>query len=135
MRSRLNIVLEESIRPSDAPMRLSTIQADKISKSLLFVADGTSVASIAGEKESSLLISPHVCLEIGYATATKANGQILLVKTDRSMDTGKYPLELPPHQQLEYKNISQLRKTLPIAIENLLARYNLFSTKLDRDFR
>lgn len=127
-RSRLSIAIEESNRPTDAPMRLSSIQAEKIRKSLLFVADGTPVGNIVGEKESIVIISPHVCLETGYAAATKSDGQILLVKMERSSGySGKYPLELPPHQQLEYKNLSQLEKTLPIAIENLLIRYKLFS--------
>ncbi|MGF1489538.1 MAG: hypothetical protein ACFBSE_20810 [Prochloraceae cyanobacterium] len=126
-RSRIEITIVESIRPTNSPWRPSSIQKSQISQSLLFVADGTSVGSILVDKEARSLLSPHVCLEMGYAEATKSNGQILLVKMARSQHDSNYPLELPAHQQLEYQNTSQLQKTLPIAIENLLIRFNLFA--------
>ncbi|MDJ0714097.1 MAG: hypothetical protein QNJ54_07735 [Prochloraceae cyanobacterium] len=126
-RSRFEICLEESQRPAEVPMRLSSTQMNKIRKSLLFVADVTSVATCA-EKENKiqLIPSPSVCVEIGYALQSKGSEEILLVKMAKPDLVGEYPFELPPHQQLEFKKPSELETTLPRAVENLLTRFNLF---------
>ncbi len=126
-RSRLFLGLEEIQRPSDSPMRLSDTQLRKIRKSLLFVADGTPVARVERENQSKLLLSPHVCVEIGYALQSKRSGQILLANMERPDLTGKFPFDLPHHQQLGFKTASELGDTLPPVLETLLQRFNLFS--------
>jgi hypothetical protein len=124
-RSRFPVRLEESLRSNDNPVRLSDTQLRKIRKSLLVVADGTSIASLPQEKQSRLILSPSVCLELGYAIESKRSGQILLVQMERPELTGKLPFDLPQHQQLSFKTATDLKKTLPTLLKSLLQRFNL----------
>lgn len=126
-RSRLPLTLEESRRPAGEPMRLSSTQMRKIRKSLLFVADGTPIARIEGEKTPLLIPSPNVCVEIGYALTAKRTEQILLVQMERLDLPGRFPFDLPSYQQLLFQQPEELQRTLPSVLENLLQRYNLLS--------
>jgi hypothetical protein len=126
-RSRLPLTLEESRRPVDAPMRLGSTQMRKIRKSLLFIADGTPVARLEGEKSPVLLPSPNVCVEMGYALTAKRTEQILLAKMERSDFPGQFPFDLPSYQQLLFQKPDDLRQTLPSVMEALLQRFNLFT--------
>jgi hypothetical protein len=121
-RSRLPLTLEFAQRPSNAPLRLSNSQLRKIRKSLLFIADSTPIAQIG---EEQLLLSPNVCVEIGYALHSKRAGQILLVQMEHL--AGRSPFDLASHQQLSFKTAAELRKTLPEVLETLLARFKLLS--------
>ena len=125
-KSRLPLSLEAALRPADGPMRLSDTQLRKIRKSLLFVADATPVAQLATENPQ-LLPSPNVCVEIGYALQSKRPGQILLTSMKRTDLSGQKPFDLPQYQQLQFKNLSELKQTLPDLLEALLGRFNLFS--------
>ena len=126
-RSRLVLTLEVAQRPKDAPLRLSSSQLRKIRKSLLFIADGTPVARIEGENTSKLLLSPNVCVEIGYALQSKHSGEILLVNMERPDLEGQLPFDLARQQQLGFKTPSELSQTLPKVLETLLQRFKLFS--------
>lgn len=126
-RSRLPLTLEESQRPTNAPLRLSSTQLRKIRKSLLFVADGTPVAHIQGEQTSQLFPNPNVCIEIGYALQSKGSGQILLAKMERPDFRGHFPFDIPNHQQLLFTTAAELHTTLPLVLETLLQRFSLFS--------
>jgi hypothetical protein len=126
-RSRLPLTLEESRRPMGEPMRLSSTQMRKIRKSLLFIADSTSITYIQGEKASQLIPSPTVCVEIGYALTAKRTEQILLVQMERQDLSGQFPFDLPNYQQLLFQQPADLEKTLPSVMEGLLQRFNLFS--------
>jgi hypothetical protein len=126
-RSRLPLTLEESRRPAGEPMRLSSAQMRKIRKSLLFVADGTPIARIEGEKTPLLIPSPNVCVEIGYALTAKRTEQILLVQMEREDLPGRFPFDLPSYQQLSFQQPEELQRTLPSVLENLLQRYNLLT--------
>ncbi len=127
-RSRVPLTLEESHRPMDAPLRLSSTLMRKIRKSLLFVADSTPIASIEGTgKHTQLIPSPKVCLEIGYALQSKRTEQILLAEMERKDMSGQYPFDLPKYQRLSFENAAELGKILPQAIETQLRRFNLFS--------
>lgn len=126
-RSRLPLTLEESRRPAGEPMRLSSTQMRKIRKSLLFVADGTPIARVEGEKTPLLIPSPNVCVEIGYALTAKRTEQILLVQMERLDLPGRFPFDLPSYQQLLFQQPEELQRTLPSVLENLLQRYNLLS--------
>jgi hypothetical protein len=125
--SRLLLTLEESRRPAGEPMRLNSTQMRKIRKSLLFIADGTPVARIEGEKTSTLIPSPNVCVEIGYALTAKRTEQILLAKMERQDLAGQFPFDLPNYQQLSFQNPDELRQTLPSVLETLLQRFNLLT--------
>ena len=125
-KSRLPLSLEAALRPADGPMRLSDTQLRKIRKSLVFVADATPVAQLATENPQ-LLPSPNVCVEIGYALQSKRPGQILLASMKRKDLSGQKPFDLPQYQQLQFKNLSELKQTLPDLLEALLGRFNLFS--------
>ena len=126
-RSRLPLTLEESRRPAGEPMRLNSTQMRKIRKSLLFIADGTPVARIEGEKTPLVIPSPNVCVEIGYALTAKRTEQILLTKMERSDLLGQFPFDLPNYQQLLFQSPDDLRETLPSVMESLLQRFNLLS--------
>ncbi|HEY9741132.1 MAG TPA: hypothetical protein V6C90_11650 [Coleofasciculaceae cyanobacterium] len=126
-RSRLPLTLEESRRPAGEPMRLNSTQMRKIRKSLLFIADGTPVARIEGEKTPLVIPSPNVCVEIGYALTAKRTEQILLTKMERSDLLGQFPFDLPNYQQLLFQTPDDLRETLPSVMESLLQRFNLLS--------
>ncbi|MFB2921928.1 MULTISPECIES: hypothetical protein [Aerosakkonema] len=126
-RSRLPLKLEESQRPTDSPIRLNSSVMRKIRKSLLFIADGTPIASIEGTGTArQILPSPKVCLEVGYALQNKRTEQILLAQMERKDMTGLYPFDLPNYQQLLFKNAAELAKILPQVIEAQLQRFNLF---------
>ncbi len=126
-RSRLPLKLEESQRPADAPVRLNGTSLRKIRKSLLFIADGTPVARIDRKDTPQVIPSPNVCVELGYALQSKRLEQILLVNQERSDLAGQFPFDLPKHQQLSFKTVSELRTMLPLVMETLLQRFNLFS--------
>jgi hypothetical protein len=125
-RSRLPLTLEESRRPAGEPMRLSSTQMRKIRKSLLFIADGTPVTRVEGEK-TLLIPSPNVCVEIGYALTAKRTEQILLAKMERKDLLGQFPFDLPRYQQLLFQKPDDLRSSLPSVMETLLQRFNLFA--------
>jgi hypothetical protein len=126
-RSRLPLTLEESRRLASEPIRLNSTQLRKIRKSLLFIADGTPVVAIEGEKTSLLIPSPNVCVEMGYALTAKRTEQILLAKMERSNLPGQFPFDLPSYQQLLFQKPDDLRQTLPLVMETLLQRFNLFA--------
>jgi hypothetical protein len=72
-RSRLPLQLEESRRPAGEPMRLNSTQMRKIRKSLLFIADGTPVARIEGEKTPLLLPQPECLCGSGLCLNSQAH--------------------------------------------------------------
>ncbi|MEM8830092.1 MAG: hypothetical protein AAGE96_12145 [Cyanobacteria bacterium P01_G01_bin.19] len=125
-RSRIPLSLEIAPNSVDSPLRFSNSQFRKINKSLLLIADVTPVEAIAREKESSLLVDPSVCLELGYGIQNKDDGQILLVKMERSDLTGVEPFDVANYRQLSFQDEKQLGKTLPTLIDTLLQRYSLF---------
>jgi hypothetical protein len=126
-RSRLPLSLLIAPRPTDNPIRLSSSQLRKIRQSLLFVADGTPIATVRGDKKSHLLLSPYVCVELGYALESKDVGQILLLRRERSDLTGDLPFDVAQYKQLIFKDSSELSKTLPKMVKTLLQRFSLFS--------
>lgn len=125
-RSRLPLSLEVTPHTLESPLRLSNNQLKKISRSLLLIADVTPISNIPGEKQSSLLVDPNVCLELGYGIKTKDNGQILLLKMERSDLLGEMPFDMPGYKQLSFTTANQLAKSLPKLLDTLLQRYNLF---------
>jgi hypothetical protein len=124
--SRVPLQLEISQRFSDKPTRLGSILQSKIRKSLLFLADVTAIAKIEQENPT-LISSPQVCLELGYALSNKKSGQILLINQQRNNFVGDFPFDLPEHQLLRFKEELELTETLPKLIKILLKRFNLFS--------
>ena len=126
-RSRVPLILEESLRPTDSPMRLSSTLMRKIRKSMLFVADSTPITSLEGKGTPTQLIpSPKVCLEMGYALQCKRSEQILLAQMERPDLPGQFPFDLPNYQKLLFKNAAELDKMLPQVIKAQLQRFNLF---------
>ncbi|MEA5510223.1 hypothetical protein VB715_10660 [Crocosphaera sp. UHCC 0190] len=124
-RSRHLLSLTVASRPQDSPLRLSDSQLRKLRKSLLLVVDGTAITSIKQDDISRLIPSPSICTELGYALQHKRGGQILLLHQQRAELSGKWPFDLPPHQQLEFKTSAELSQTLPVVLEALLQRFKL----------
>lgn len=124
-RSRIPLTFEESQLSNSLPVRLSETQLQKIRKSLLVIADGTPIASLQKEKQSQLIFSPNVCLELGYALDCKRSGQILLAQMERPDLTGKASFDLPQHQQLIFTTAAEVKKTLPAMLKTLLQRFKL----------
>jgi hypothetical protein len=125
-RSRFPLTIELAPRFIDSPVRLSSSQLRKIRKSLLYIADGTPIASLPGNNKSHLLLSSNVCVEIGYAIDNKDAGQMLLVWMERPDLSGAFPFDLSQYRQLSFKETSELTKSLPKLLKTLLQRFNLF---------
>lgn len=125
-RSRLPLVLEESHRLSEAPIRLNSTLMRKIRKCLLFIADGTPILRIDGTP-ARLIPSPNVCVEMGYALECKRTEQVLLLQMERSDLSGQFPFDLPSRNRLVFHNKSELHKSLPQAIDAQLQRFNLLT--------
>jgi len=123
-RSRLILTLEQSHRPSNEPIKLKGSLMSRLKRSLLFVADVSSVAQIDGNPPQ-LLPSPEVCVEVGYALQAKRLEQILLIQVGEPHQ-GSFPFDLPVHQRLTVVNYNALIKELPSAIASHLERFNLF---------
>ncbi|WP_017316408.1 hypothetical protein [Mastigocladopsis repens] len=127
LRSRLPLSLVESYRPKEGSVRLSRTLMRKIHRSLLFIADTTPIAKIDTQETTQLIPSPNVCVEMGYAVASKRFEQILLAQMQRSDLTGQFPFDLPPSQILQFQDSKELSKILPQAIEAQLVRFRLFT--------
>ncbi len=124
-KSRVNLSLELSHRLSDGPTRLNSRLTRKIRKSLLFVADGTAISTVPGERQT-IIPSPQVCVEMGYALQAKAPEQILLVQMERADMPGQYPFDLPSANRLAFTTAVDLATQLPDLMENSLSRFNLW---------
>ena len=123
-RSRLELTLEESHRPTDGPARLSSTLTRKIRQSLLFIADGTPVLQREGTPPR-LIPSPEVCVELGYALQCKRSEQILLLSMERSDILGQFPFDTDPRSRLSFSSKKALAKALPEAIVDQLAQFSL----------
>lgn len=123
-KARIPLSLELSVRPKDNPLRLSNTQLRKIRKSLVFIADGTPVAQVPGEKTPMLLPSPTISVELGYALQCKRREQILLTRMEQPWE-GYYPFDLPQPQQLLFQSSAELKATFPQVLEVMLQRFNL----------
>ena len=123
-RSRLPLMLEESHRLSDGPVRLSSTLMRKIRQCLLFVADGTAIDRIEG-MPAQLLPSPNVCVELGYALQCKRSEQILLTQMERPEFGGQFPFDLPGRNRIVFGSKTDLHRSLPEAIDAQLQRFNL----------
>lgn len=126
VRSRVPLKIEESHRLSEGPARLGSGLIRKIRKSLLFIADGTPITQIAGSPPQ-LVPSPKVCVEMGYALQSKRPEQILLAQMERSDSPGQFPFDVPGRNRLTFTGKSDLHKALPKAVEEHLARFNLWT--------
>jgi hypothetical protein len=123
-KSRVQIALKESHRMSEGAVRLNSAQMRSIRQSLIYIADGTSIAELPGSP-SQPLPSPKVCVELGYAIQAKRVEQILVAQMERSDLSGSFAFELPTPNRLVFKNKTQLTKVLPKTIEAQLQRFNL----------
>jgi hypothetical protein len=125
-RSRLPLLLEESHRLTEGPVRLNSTLMRKIRKCLLFIADGTPILRIDGTP-TRLIPSPSVCVEIGYALESKRSEQVLLAQMERPDFAGQFPFDVPNRNRLVFRNKTELHKSLPQAIDTQLQRFNLLS--------
>ena len=125
-KSRLPLTLMESSRPHHAPLRLNRTMMRKIKRSLLFIADITPITVLEGEESSTLISSPNVCVELGYAMASKRSEQILLAYQQRPELEGEFSFDLPMQQILQFTDRDELTKILTSSLEAQLARFKLF---------
>lgn len=125
-KSRITLTLKESHRLSDGPVRLNSSLMRSIRQSLLFIADGTSIAQIDTATPPLLIPSPKVCVEVGYALQSKRSEQILLTQMERPDMPGQFPFDISLNNRLMFKDKAQLRKFLPKAIEAQLQQFSLF---------
>ncbi|MGF1569832.1 MAG: hypothetical protein ACFCVD_17480 [Nodosilinea sp.] len=123
-RSRVPLTLEVSHRLSEGPARLNSSLTRKIRKALLFVADGTPIAQSESDLKT-LIPSPNVCVEMGYALQAKQTDQILLAQLERADLVGQYPFDVPAQNRLTFKTKAELNRLLPKALDQHLSRFNL----------
>jgi len=125
-RSRLPLVLKESHRLTEGPVRLNSSLMRSLRKSLLFIADSTPITQLEGAPPR-LIPSPNVCVEVGYALQSKRTEQILLTQMERPDLLGHFPFDLPGQNRLLFQDKSHLHKTLPGLVKTHLQRFNLFT--------
>ncbi|MEM9117300.1 MAG: hypothetical protein AAGD09_05390 [Cyanobacteria bacterium P01_F01_bin.56] len=123
-RSRLPLTLEEATRTGAGALKRNSPLMRKLRKSLLFVADGTSVAQLPGPPPA-LIPSASVCVELGYALQCKRPEQIILVRQERDDLPGHFPFEMPSEQQIIFHNAADLKAQLKAKVESELKRYKL----------
>ena len=123
-RSRLPLKLEESHRPGDTPLRVSSTLLRKLRRSLIFVADGTTILSL-GSHPPQLFPSSKVCVELGYALHCKRSEQLLVAQMERKEVPGQFPFDLTLEQKLVFETQADLHKLLLPALENKLKQFNL----------
>jgi hypothetical protein len=123
-RSRIPLKLEESHRPGDTPLRLSSTLLRKLRRSLLFVADGTTILSM-GTHPAQLFPSPKVCVELGYALQCKRSEQLLVVQMERKDVPGQFPFDLTLEQKLVFQSQKELNKLLLPTLESKVKQFNL----------
>ncbi|HEY9889814.1 MAG TPA: hypothetical protein V6D02_15515 [Candidatus Obscuribacterales bacterium] len=123
-RSRLPLTLEESTRTGEGALRRNSPLMRKLRQSLIFIADGTSVAQLPGTPPP-LLPSANVCVELGYALQCKRPEQIILARQERDDLPGHFPFEMPSEQQIVFHNATDLAAQLKIKVEAELTRYGL----------
>jgi len=123
-RSRLPLSLEESNRSGQGALRRKSPLMRKLRQSLLFIADGTSIAQLPGTPPP-LLPSASVCVELGYALQCKRPEQIILAQQERTDLPGQFPFEVPSEQRLVFHNATDLRAQLKAMVETHLKRYGL----------
>ncbi|MEB3292647.1 MAG: hypothetical protein VKJ24_05775 [Synechococcales bacterium] len=124
-KTRVPLSLKESHRLTDGSVRLNSPLLKSIRQSLLFIADGTSIAQIE-QVPPQLIPSPKVCVEMGYALQCKRSEQIVLAQMERADVPGHFPFDLPSQSRLVFKDKGQLHKQLPKLLEMQLQRFNLF---------
>jgi hypothetical protein len=123
-KARFSLSLEQSHRMTDEPVKLNSALMSKLRRSLLFVGDVSPIAEIDSDPPQ-LILSPQVCVEVGYAMQAKRLDQILLIQIEDSSQ-GTFPFDLPVFQRLVVKDQKSLVKQLPEAIATHLQRFNLF---------
>jgi hypothetical protein len=124
-KSRVKLTLKESHRLSEGPVRLNSPATRSIRQSLLYIADGTTIAQLDQETPTQLIPSPQVCVETGYALQCKRPEQLLLAQMERSQMNGHFPFDLPNDSRVLFKDKATLHKVLPKAIEQALQRFKL----------
>jgi hypothetical protein len=123
-RSRLTLSLEEANRSGEGALRRNSPLMRKLRKSLLVIADGTSVAQLPGTPPH-VLPSANVCVELGYALQCKRPEQVVLARQERDDLPGHFPFEIPSEQQIIFHNSSDLAAQLKAKVEGELKRYGL----------
>jgi len=124
-KSRIKISLEQSHRPADQPTKLKSALMTRLKRSLLFIGDVSPIAQI-DSKPPQLLLSPQVCVDVGYALQAKSLDQILLIQIQNVDDQSVFPFDLAVYQRLVVKDRKALAQQLPDAIKRHLERFNLF---------
>lgn len=123
-KSRLPLTLEESNRSGEGALRRNSPLMRKLRQSLIFIADGTSVAELSGTP-TRLLPSANVCVELGYALQCKRPEQIILTRQERDDLPGHFPFEVPSEQQVIFHNATDLSAQLKVMLEAQVKRYGL----------
>jgi hypothetical protein len=124
-KARIRLNLEQAHRLTDEPIKLKSTQMARLKRCMLFVGDVTPVATTHSDPPQ-LLLSPQVCVEVGYALQAKRLEQILLIQIRDREEDGTFPFDLPIYQRMVAKDVKSLVKQLPNAIATHLQRFNLF---------
>jgi hypothetical protein len=123
-KAKFPIGLELSHRAQDQPIKLKSPLMNKLKRSLLFIADVSPIA-MTDDNPPQVLLSPHVCVEIGYALQVKRPEQIILIQIQNDPEVGIFPFDLPIHQRLIYPDSKSLTKPLTEVLKNQFRRFNI----------
>ncbi|MEE3718597.1 hypothetical protein V2H45_17795 [Tumidithrix elongata RA019] len=124
-KARIPLSLEQAHRLTDEPIKLKSAVMARLKRCMLFVGDVTPVAYTPTDPPQ-LLLSPQVCVEVGYALQAKRLEQILLIQIQDREEDATFPFDLPIYQRMVAKDVKSLVKQLPNAIATHLQRFNLF---------
>ncbi|MFN3360540.1 MAG: hypothetical protein ACK421_03800 [Pseudanabaenaceae cyanobacterium] len=123
-KTRFPLHLEFAHRLKEEPIKLKSPLLSKLKRSLIFIADVSPIA-ITESKPPQLLLSPHVCIETGYALQAKRPEQIILIQIQDDPTEGVFPFDLPLPQRLIYPDRSSLTKPLLAVLKSVLDRFNM----------
>ncbi|MCA1904717.1 MAG: hypothetical protein LDL47_07780 [Cyanobacteria bacterium KgW148] len=123
-KAKFTIGLDLSHRSKQEPIKLNSNLMTKLRRSLIFLADVSPVA-LTDDAPPQLLLSPQVCVEVGYALHVKRLEQILLIQIQNDPEEGIFPFDLPIHQRLIYPDSNSLTKPLTEVLKAQLQRFNI----------
>lgn len=109
------LIVEQAVEPKDGAVRIDSTLQDKIANADLFVGDITPVYAYDGK----LCPNPNVLIEVGFALASLAAPQVVLIERARDGETipgdgvrGTLPFDIRQVHRIRYTEPKDLRRSL-----------------------
>ena len=123
------MVVTSATEVGDGAVRIDSALMEKIQRARLFVGDVTPILG----SDLDLYPNPNVLIEVGYALASKAPGEVILVEHARSeaaipgdpKDGARMPFDIDHVQRIRYAKPADLRRRLLAEAQAALKRLGL----------